>query len=197
VANRWEDIDDLFVQCATDDLEAAGEIRPGMAAFAGDRLRFLAWLRPFAKGAYHKPLIELFALAGPLDADRLALSIAARVWSLDDPIPPVTREVDLRQRVLMLHVVDGAQGRPRSHTVMRSFELGPDGPEWGARNVLTGGEGWIIQAMEIVVRDRHKLRAPLAEIAKQATRVVSLGHSLYLTEDVALLLAPHVGTRSR
>lgn len=184
MANRWEDVDELFVRSATDDLVQRGEIQPALAAFAGDRLRFLAWIRPFEKGAYHKPLIELYALAGPLDADRIAVSMPARAWSLKDPIPPVSADADLRQRVLVVHLVDGSHGRPRCSSILHPFEEGDEGPSWQEPQRLPGGEGWIFAATELAVTKRTSLRTSDREIRKQAIRVSRLGHDLYLATDL-------------
>jgi hypothetical protein len=197
MANRWEDAEDLLVACAEDDLREEGTVQPALVAFAGASLRFVAWVRPFEKGRYAQPLTELFALAAPLDCDRLMLSMSGRAWSLDDPIPPVSREADLRQPVLLLYVVDGADPPTRRSGVMRPFDLGPDGPVWAERRVLGPGEGWIPQAMAAVVACRDRLRAPVEEIARQATRVARLGHDLHLPPDLTLLLLPHVTSGDR
>jgi hypothetical protein len=186
--NRWEDAEELLVAAAADDLREEGEVQPALVAFAGASLRFIAWVRPFEKGAYHQPLTELFALAAPLDCDRLMLSVAGRVWSLDDPIPPVSADADLRQRVLLVHVVDAADGPSRAFSVLHPFDLGAAGPQWGERRVLTSGEGWIPGALEAIVNGREQLRAPVRDIARQAARVVRLGHDLYFPPDVMALL---------
>ena len=183
--NRWDDVEDLLVACAQDDLEDTGEVQPALVAFAGDALRFIAWLRPFAKGAYAEPLIELFALAAPLDADRLAVSVAGRAWSLEDPIPPVSADADLRQRILLLHRCDGASGTLRARSTLHAFDLTADGVAWGERHELGSGEGWIPRALEVAIRTRDRLRAPDAEIGRQARRVVELGHALHVAPDVA------------
>jgi hypothetical protein len=193
--NRWEDTEELLVGCADDDLRDDGVVQPALVAFAGASLRFVAWVRPFDKGEYAQPLTELFALAAPLDCDRLMLSLSARAWSLDDPIPPVTADADLRQRVLLLYVVDGADGPPTLTSIMHEFEVVDDAPVWRERRVLDGGEGWIPAAMEAMVSGRDELRAPLQEVARQAARVVRLGHDLHLAEDVALLLFPRAAGR--
>jgi hypothetical protein len=189
MANRWEDAEELLVTCAEDDLRQDGTVQPALVAFAGATLRFVAWVRPFPKGKYAKPLTELFALAAPLDCDRLMLSMSARAWSLDDPIPPVTEDADLRQRLLLLYVVDGSGDDVESRAVAYPFELGSDGPVWAARRTLGKGEGWIPGAMEVMVRSRDEMRAPLPEIAKQAARVARLGHDLHLPPDLMMLLA--------
>lgn len=195
MTNRWEDAEELLVAAADDDLCRGDTVQPAFVAFAGASLRFIAWLRPFAEGQHAEPLIELFALAGPLDCDRLMCSFAGRAWSLEDPIPPVTAGADLRQRVLVISAVDAADGDPRSWGAVHAFDLGTDGPTWGERRVLQGGEGWIPRAMEALVRRRDDMRAPLEEVARQARRVAALGHDLHLPPDMVALLAAHAPER--
>ena len=222
---RWADAERVLVELA--ELELAGRelaegsetVTPCLMAFAGEQLRFTAFLREFDKGAYHSPMIELLALATPLDADRLAFAISGRAWSLRDPIAPVTDDVDLRQRVLCIELVDGTRGRPQRTSVLLPFDLlpllpgasaepGPPGtlgplqrPVWGERQALPGGEGWIGSALALAVstRARRRMRAPDAEIARQARRVGLLGHELYLEEALAERLvraAPFPGARA-
>lgn len=187
----FEDVEQLFVAAAQQDLERCDEVTPAFAAFCGDRERFLAWLRPFPKGGHGDPVIEVVSLAAALDADRLVLAMSGRAWSLDDPIPPVTDDVDLRQRVLVLHLVDGAQGRPRSWSVLRPYDLADGRVSWGARRRLDEGAGWVAQVLETAVRDRHRLRAPEHLIRQQVERLVDLGHDVYLAPDlVERLLLP-------
>lgn len=183
--NRWEDLEELFVRCAEDDLMRWGEVDPVYAAFRGTALQFLAWLRPFEKGAYADPLIELCALAMPLRSDRLALALTGRVWSMDDPIAPVTDEGDLRQRALVLTFVDGSAGRARLWTVLRPFDIEHGRVSWHDRQHLDGGEGWIGEALQTCVRKRRRLPADLAAMRSQAVRLIDLGHQLYLAENVA------------
>jgi hypothetical protein len=189
MSSSWERLEDLFVGCATKDLEACGEVDPVLAAYRGEEALFLAWLRPFEKGCYDGPLIELLALAMPLDADRLALSIAARAWSLEDPIPPVTEDADLRQRILVVHVVDGAASPVRTASAIHPFDLGPEGVSWGEVQRFGPGEGWIPRALEVSIASRHQLQAPDSEIRKQAERVIDLGHKLYVAPDLNERLA--------
>jgi hypothetical protein len=84
--------------------------------------------------------------------------------------------------------VDGAAAPTRRWSVLRAFELGADGPVWGERHELDCGAGWIPEAMTAVVEGRNMLRAQSAEVAKQAERVVRLGHELCLAPDLALML---------
>lgn len=185
MGNRWDEVEELFVSCAEADLEQWGELAPALVAFSGEQLLFIAWLRPFEKGAYHDPVIELLALAMPLDADRLALALAGRAWSFEDPIAPVSEDADLRQRVLVLHFVDGADGAAKPYSVVRAFDLEDGKVRWGEPRRLDGGQGWVFQALEVAVHRRARLRAPLSEVRAQAARVVELGHDLHLSPELA------------
>lgn len=184
---QWDEVEQFMIAEAQRDLQAGGEVRPCFTAFAGETPLVLAFLRPFPKGGYHDPLIELIALAAPLDADRIKLSISGRAWSLDDPIPPVDPDFgDLRQRVLEIESVDGAAGRLRSGSALLPFNVVDGKVQWGEMMRLSSGEGWIPGALEMAVRTRHKFRgAPLHEIRKQAERCVILGHLVALGPTVA------------
>lgn len=184
---QWDEMEQFMIAEAERDLEAGDEVRPCFTAFAGEVPLVLAFLRPFPKGGYHDPLIELIALAAPLDADRLKLSISGRAWSMDDPIAPVDPDLgDLRQRVLEIESVDGTVGRPRSSSVLLPFDIVDGAVQWGETMRLSSGEGWIPSALEIAVRKRRTFRdAPLDEIRKQAERCVALGHLVALGPTVA------------
>ena len=186
--NRWEDLEALFVACATEDLLTRGEVEPVLAAFAGPRLRFLAWLRPFEKGAYADPLIELCALAVLLDADRLALCMSGRVWSLNDPIAPVTEDVDLRERALVAFFVDGARGRPIAWSVIQPYDVEGDAVRWDDPRRLHDGSGWIPATLKLAVRKRGRPGRDGGDVRRQARRVDALGHGLYVPEDVQAYL---------
>ena len=209
---RWADVERVLAGLARRELDGR-ELAPGsetvtpiLMAFAGETLRFVAYVREFDKGAYHAALIELLALAAPLDADRLAFCGSGRAWSLDDPVPPVTEDADLRQRVLWMELADGSHGRPRRSSVVLPYDLEPQHSGsaadavavfaaqrvvWGERRVMPAAQGWIGSALECAVSTavRRRLRAPDVEIARQAARVESLGHRLYLEGTVALRLA--------
>jgi hypothetical protein len=189
MADRWEDVEALLVSVAQLDIEEDVWVRPALVAFAGDHLRFMAWLRPHPKGEYHDPFTELLSLAMPLDADRLAVSISGRAWSLRDPIVPATRDVDLRQRVLIVYTVDGVGRRPRAAAALHPFEVADGGVVWQDRQELPGGEGWIPEVLELSVRERHRLRTTDGMIRSQADRVVRLGHDLHVSAEVAVRLA--------
>lgn len=183
---QWDEMEQFMIAEAERDLEAGDEIRPCFTAFAGEAPLVLAFLRPFPKGGYHEPLIELIALAAPLEADRLKLSISGRAWSMDDPIPPVDPDFgDLRQRVLEIESVDGTAGRPRSASTLLPFDVVGGTVRWGETARLGSGEGWIPNALEVAVRKRHRFRASLDEIRRQAERCVTLGHLVALGPTVA------------
>jgi hypothetical protein len=194
MGNGWDDVEQLLVGSATDDLSERGEVTPCLVAFAGDDLRVIAFWRPFAKGAYHDPLIELLALAMPLGADRFALSIAGRGWSLDDPIPPVSADADLRQRLLVVELVDATGDEVRHDSVLHPFDLDTGGPRWQDPQRLPGGTGWIGEVLKAAAAAEEPLTTDDAEIARQARRCVHLGHDLHLPPDIALRLAAATAT---
>lgn len=188
--DRWDDVEAFLKAQAEDDLAATGEIHPALAAFTGDELRFVAWLRWFEKGKYHRPLIELFTLSMALDADRLALSLGGRAWSLEDPIPPVTEDADLRQRVLVIHMADGCGARVECRSALHAFELrGQDEVAWlGRHDMGAGGRSWIMTATRLAVENRDQMDSSDEEAARQARRVAALGHRLWIPPPVAARL---------
>lgn len=184
---RWQDVDDLAVDVATADLEHIGEVIPLLVAFAGTELLLCADVRPFAKGAHHGPIIELLALTTPLDADRVAFAITGRLTSLQDPIPPVTRDADLRQRALVVELADGSEGPVRHRSIIHPFELGAGRVMWHDPVHLEGGQGWIRDILHCVISNRAELVAQASDDAlrEQAQRCVALGHGLHLGTETA------------
>lgn len=172
----WHELEQFLLEQAAEDLLADGEIRPRLAAFAGKQPLFLALLRPFTKGAYADPVIELLALALALAADRVTFAAGGRAWSLEDPIAPVVEGVgDLRQRVVAITSVDGAGEHVVRASSLHAFHLRPDEVEWGAV-LRERAESWIGDALETAVLRRHDLVADLAAARSQATRCAELGH---------------------
>lgn len=184
--DSWASVDGVAVDLATLDLERCGEVQPLFVAYHGDEQRFFAFLRPFEKGAYADPLIELLSLAMPLDADRLAFSITGRLTSMDDPIPPVAPGVDLRQRALVIEYADGATGHLEQYSVLHPFTLDGGRATWQAPVRLTDGQGWIRGALGVAVTRRSELArvAVPEDVRTQARRCAALGHELYLSEAV-------------
>lgn len=201
----WELSLELARSCAELDLRSDGAVRSRLLAWRGERPLLVAEVRPFPRGGYAAPLIELFALVAPLDADRLALALPARAWSLSDPVPPVVRGVgDLRQRVLAVERVDGHHDPLRTESALLPFDLTGGAVHWGEPVHPGRAEGWIAGAVEATVRERHRLRCPPRQVRAQALRCARLGHTLVLERHVAerlqldeVLRAPAVGTAER
>jgi hypothetical protein len=186
---RWEDVEAFAIAEAERDLQAGEAMsQPLLTAWSGRDLQFLAVMRGFAKGAYHQPLTELLTLAGRLDADRVSFAITGRAWSMDDPIPPVTEDGDLRQRVLVVELADAAGGRPRHRSVIVPFaDPEPGRPiAWGERQELPASEGWISHALRRAVTPeaRRSLRCSDRRIAREALRCDRLGHVLGFSDEV-------------
>lgn len=196
VGNRWEEAEELLVTVATEGLRAHREVQPALVAFAGAALRFVAWLRPFESGAYHAPMTELLALAAPLDCDRLMASFGGRAWSTEAP-PPVDEAADHRQRMIVIHAVDGSRGAPTATSALHPFEVHDGGVALGPRWDPGEPAGWVPEALAATVRARDRLRASWTDIARQAARVAGLGHQLYLPPDVLMLIADAVDPTRR
>lgn len=187
---HWNDVERFTLTTATADLEARGEVHPLLVAFTGDDPCFFAFLRWFPKGEYHDAMIELLALAMPLRADRLAFAAAGRLTSLDDPIPPVSADGDLRQRALVVEYVDGHGGPILRHSLIHPFALAGRTVHWEPTVRLTDGRGWIAEALEVCVEGREGFAATATDdaISEQALRCVSLGHDLYMDRAVSARL---------
>ena len=178
---RWEDVEGFLLEMAEEDITATGELTPCLVAFAGEVPLFLAFLRPFARGAHADPLIELLALAMPLGANRLAVSVAGRAWSLDDPLPPVVEGVgDLRQQVVCIHTADGAVAEPRLDGLVRPYTLHDGAPQWEGELRPGPAQGWIPETLLAAVTSAGELEVAPEDLVAQAQRCVTLGHQLYL-----------------
>ncbi|MGI9017694.1 MAG: hypothetical protein ACR2HR_11435 [Euzebya sp.] len=185
----WEDQPPLLIDLAVTDLQAGGEVRPTLVAFHGDQPLFLATVRPFAKGHYHDPIIELGAVAHGFGANRLLLSLSGRAWSLHDPIAPVLDEgCDLRQRVIALNQVDASIQPVVVQTTIVPFEVDPDGEVTIGRTItVDDGQGWVHQALAAM--------ASTAEVsdfddslARQVYRCEQLGHTIAWSRDLAAMI---------
>lgn len=180
----WSQLDRLHRELAGLD---APDPAPHLLAYHGRELLTLVWLRPFAPAAYQGPLIEALALALPLGADRVSIALPGRAWSMDDPVPPVTDGVDLRQRVLTQVTVDGHdRDPPHLATVLHPFQVdtaAPRGLVWHPRVDPGRGEGWIPEALVGLVAIRHDIGrdATAADLDRQVRRLRHLGHGVVLT----------------
>lgn len=183
----WDDwVVELLRAGADLDLRIDGEATPRFVAAEGDEPVFFAEIRPFAKGGYHRPLIELMALALPLGADRVAVGITGRLSSLEDPIPPVIDGVgDLRQRALVLELVDGHGQRATNRSVITPFDLLDGDVVWGEPFEPGPAEGWISQALTVMVDERDRVRMTEEDVRFQMDRCLALGHDISLEDEVA------------
>jgi hypothetical protein len=199
-APRWHDQRDLLLDLAAADLRAGAPVRPTLVAFAGDQPLFLATLRPFARGRHADAVVEVGALALGLRADRLALSLAGRAWSTEDPIPPVSADADLRQRVVVVHAVDAAGAEPSGTTTVVPYDVAADGAvALGPAVGDDAGQGWVPVALMAMARaaalpdDRPDADD---ELGAQVLRCERLGHVLAWSRQVRprvdlLRLLPH------
>ena len=187
----WDGRHGFFKAEATKDLLADAEVRGVLAAFLGEDPVCLIFLRSWAQGQHVDAVIEALALAVQLGADRVAVALPGRAWSLDDPIPPVLDGIgDLRQRVLVIDEADGTVHPPRVLSSAHAFDIDGTGPKprvrWGAPITATGATGLISEALEIWVRERaiwdHLSDDALARRAAQCT---ASGHLVAVAPVVA------------
>jgi hypothetical protein len=174
-----------MLDLALTDLEAGTDVLPTMVAFDGDQPLFLATLRPFLKGDYHDPVIEISSLASCLGADRLLLSLSGRAWSTQDPIPPVLGEgADLRQRVITLHAADAYRRPVAVRTTIVPFDIDPyDGSVSTGQTISDlGGEGFIPLALRAAVADPQ---SSVEEVGLQMMRCEALGHRIAWSRQIA------------
>lgn len=203
---QWDEVEAFLVAEAARDLQPASwggppdAVRPCLVAFSGDQLVLVAWWRWFDKGQYMDPMIEVMAAVCPLGADRVALSLSGRAWSMDDPIPPVVDGIgDLRQRVLHLVLVDDHGSRGHRTEVLRPYDVEGGRVRWGERHELGPSQGQLPLGLEHLVRTREHLSASDEDIALQLRRCSALGHLVSLapaiTERFGVDLAPGPSNR--
>ena len=182
----WEDAEDLLIAGAETDLHAGYTPLPTIAAFVGDEVVAFGVLRPLDERGPVPALVEVLALLLPCGVDRVALLLPGRAWSLDDPIPPVCEEGDLRPRVVVLVQADGvaAACRPRTRLLTIAPVDGPGGWELTDAGVdTTEVEAPLVDALRILLDSRCEVAADTdnAELLAQLGRVLLLGHELALS----------------
>ena len=180
---EWNEVGELLTTLAATDIGAGGGVQPTLAVFHGEEALLLVGVRPFAPGAYHQPMVEVCALAGALGADRLMLSMGGRAWSADDPIVPVVdgpdgEEVDLRQRVVMVHTVDAHAGDGLCGTVLHPYVVEDGAARFEAPVAMGRGEGWITGVLEVTAASAAELRGTPDATLDQLARCLSLGHEV-------------------
>jgi hypothetical protein len=188
---RWEDREAFLQDEARRDLEACTGVRPCLVAMRGPEPLLVGFFRAFGPGRHLDPLVELLALAAPLEADRLAVSLPGVATRLDaapakgrraGPDGEPAREP--QQRVLVIDEVDASAGEPAICTAAWPYTTGEKGLEWGVPLRADGGSGAMSAALAVAVARRRQLRAGPGELRAQAERCVRLGHLLALAPRI-------------
>lgn len=186
----WAEDSDRLLALAALDLEEGLPPRPTLTAYAGDDGIALVGLRPFGPGELLEPLVELLTLLLPLGADRFGLAVPGRAWSLDDPIPPVVDELDLRTTVLTILQVDGhGAGEPLVDGWLVPYDVDDEGPSLGPAIDVGWPDGPDTTGLLALVRGRHEVGASghrdLASLPVQFARCLLRGHHVVLAPEVA------------
>ena len=163
----------------------------------------LAIVRPYPKGSHITSIEEILSLATPLGADRIAFCSTGKAWSMEDPVPPVCEEGDLRQRVIVVSQGDASAEYGQAEinqTYLWPLEECLTGVE---PSVLPGGAGPLHTLLTKAAREGAKIRAHepppwedqdrlhtgakrLLELEEMGHAVVSLGPKLEHTMGVWL-----------
>jgi hypothetical protein len=182
---RFAEAEPLLLRLLADDIQDGRGLASTLLAFAGDRPLCVVRLRPHEAGEVVSALLEILALLLPLGADRIVLALPGRVWSAEDPIAPVTDEVDLRQPVVV-HVDADAHGGPcRVRVRLRPFDVDERGRCWWQEEVDPEGplDAPLVAALQVLLDRRHDLEGTDrsgAQVAAQFGRVLLLGHEVLL-----------------
>jgi hypothetical protein len=189
----WDDVTDHLLALATLDLEDGLPPRPTLVAYEGERLVALVGMRPFGPGEVATALAELLGLLLPLGIDRVALGVPGRAWSLDDPIPPVIDDADLRRTVLTVLTADRRRGAPELDGWLFPYERdAEEGLVWHDGRHVGPPDG---PATEVLRSLLHRFRAsrrgerPTTESVLRFARCVLHGHAIQLAPE----LVEHLG----
>jgi hypothetical protein len=193
----WDDATDHLLALATFDLEDGLPPRPTLVGYAGDAPVALVGLRPFGPGEVTGVLAELLGLVVPLGVDRVALALPGRAWSLDDPIPPVVGDLDLRRTVLTVLTADGHDGVPaRLDGWLVPYDRDALGaPRWGDGQHVGPPDGPATEVLRGLAAARGgrpgtSPAAPAtADTVVRFARCVLAGHAISLAPEVADRLA--------
>lgn len=183
----WSEATGILLDLAGTDLDRGLRPVPTLIAFDGDRAVAIVGLRPFDRDDAVQALIEVLSLLLPLGVDRLALSLPGLAWSLDDPIVPVSDEVDLRSPVLVIIVADGHDHPCRSAVELHPYQVTDDGHRWDPPvRPDQHPTSAIDHALEVLLDDRDALHADDdLRMAAQLGRVLLLGHEVVLAPAAA------------
>jgi hypothetical protein len=184
----WEEAPDTLLALAACDLDGGGSPVPRLLAHRGETALGIAELRPFGPGEVLSPVIELLALFLPLGADRVCLALPGRVWSLDDPLTPVSEEEGVDRRpAVTLGIADGHGDACRIQGALHPFVVDDVG-EWGWEPPLGPDDRWeapVLDALGLLLDARHDLVPRAGHRQEQLERVLVLGHWLALAPVAA------------
>ncbi len=186
----WDDAEDLLLTGARADLDAGYTPLPTIAAFDGDEAVAYGVLRPLDERGPVPALVEVMALLLPCGVDRVALLLPGRAWSVDDPVPPVCEDGDLRARVVVLLQADGATAPCRPRTRLLSVEPAPGHGQWDLVEAPVDSsevEAPLVDAVRILLEGRDEMITGTDgyDLVAQLGRVLLLGHELALSPRLA------------
>ncbi len=182
---------ELFLLCLlADDLEQGRSLAPTLLAFSGERPLGSVRLRPHQRDELSTVMLEILALLLPLGADRIVLALPGRAWSLGDPIPPVTDEADLRQRVVVVVTADAHRGPCRLGMRLHPFDVDERGRCCWLPRIEPEGptDAPIVEVLRVLLDHRDdvaRTAEPRTRVAAQFGRVLLLGHELSLAPRAA------------
>lgn len=185
----WAEARDTLLGAAGAALDLGLVPTPMLLAYEGDEPLATVLLRPFGSGELTNVLVETLALLLPIGADRLALTVPGRAWSTDDPIPPVTPEVDLRRPVVVLTSADAHRGPCQLESSLHPYTFGDEGWSWDDDVALDGLDAPATAALRILLGSRDELSSSPdrldLRVAAQFTRILLLGHDVLLAPTAA------------
>lgn len=183
----WDDAANLLLSLEEEALATDVPPTPLLLAYAGDAAIATVRLRPFPSGGLLDALIEVLSLLLHLGVDRVALALPGRAWSLDDPIPPVSDEVDLRVPVVVLALADAHDGPCQLTTRIHPYRPaeGFDGPLAPDERP----EAPALEALTLLLDNRGDLAVePDLRVAAQLARLLLRGHLVALEPGAAARL---------
>lgn len=185
----WTCVEELTTRLVRDDIETVGWVAPTVLGFDGDDLIGVVELRAHPAGGTEQPLLEALALLVPLGCDRLVFLASGRAWSLDDPVPPVTDELDLRQQVVVAYLVDAHdRSRPTARSLLHPFSADGRSVIWDEPVEVTDQAMGSIPAMlELLAGAKVSEAEDELTLGRQALRLLRLGHNLATPEGTGTL----------